>query len=87
MGRRGIIFPRSPRPIAGIPALPPTQLRGLPNIQVSFDFLLSFDGLIIARLPGNVKGFFPFFEEILFYLHQVTRLREVVFFLPLTLTL
>ena len=62
-GRRGIIFPHSPRPIAGIPALPPTRLRGLPNIQVSFGFLLSFDGLIIARLPGNVNTFFQFFSK------------------------
>ena len=41
--------------------------------------------LIIPQVWGFVKGFFHFFEEILFYLHQVTRLREVVFFLPLAI--
>jgi len=61
-----------------LPAFNPSASWRMSAPQI---FLCAF---IIAHFVLFVKGFFHFFEEILFYLHQVTRLREVVFFLPLT---
>ena len=64
-GERELSAPRSPRPIAGTPAWPATRLRGLPSNQVSFCFLLSFDGLIIAHLCPVVNIFFKLFDFFL----------------------
>ena len=58
------------------------SLRGNPPacyLSLLTSFILYHRFVILSR------GFFHFFEEIWFYLHQVMRLREVVFFLPLTI--